>query len=198
MKIFVLRLIRSNRVLVAWTEVCHQIFCCWEVQTMWNLLNNIWCEAYFCQKMFANWLNMGFPLQTWVKTHQLSSKIKVPGAAVSKEGHAASLLGQERTHHYWFPWKKFNSASYCKHDSKKKFWEQEQWSVKKVMLPVFLDMNRHNFIDFLEKSSTVLPIANMIPKKSSGNRNNGQKRRSCWQSSWIWKDLSLLILLKLV
>ena len=28
-----------------------------------------------------------------------------------------------------------NSASYCKHDSKKKF--LEQWSVKKVMLTVF-------------------------------------------------------------
>ena len=28
---------KSNRVSQAWTEVCHEIFGGWEVQTMWNL-----------------------------------------------------------------------------------------------------------------------------------------------------------------
>ena len=52
-----------------------------------------------------NWLNIDLPLQAWVEktvhgmeTHWLSSKEKVPGAAVSKESHAVSLLEHERTH----------------------------------------------------------------------------------------------------
>ena len=28
-------------VLKAWTEVCHEIFAGWEVQTMWNLQKNV-------------------------------------------------------------------------------------------------------------------------------------------------------------
>ena len=35
--------------------------------------------------------------------HRLSDKEKVPGPAVSKEGHIDSVLVYERTHHYWFP-----------------------------------------------------------------------------------------------
>ena len=49
-----------------------------------------------------------------METHWLSGKEKVPGAAVSKGGHADSLLGYEKTYYYWFPWKgtTVNSASY--------------------------------------------------------------------------------------
>ena len=32
-------------------------------------------------------------------------KEKAMGVAVSKEGHADSLLGHKNSHHYWFPWK---------------------------------------------------------------------------------------------
>ena len=52
-----------------------------------------------------------------VKIHWLSSKGKVPGAAVSKEGYADSLLGHERNHLYWSPGGRgdatLNIASYC-------------------------------------------------------------------------------------
>ena len=58
-------------------------------------------------RIFTNGLNIGLPLLTWTKkiahevnTHWLSSKKKVLGLAVSKEGHADNLLGHERTHHY--------------------------------------------------------------------------------------------------
>ena len=58
---------------------------------------------------------MGLPQQHWgekdvhgMDIHWLSSKEKVPGVDVSKEGHADSLLGYERTDHYWFPWKRFS------------------------------------------------------------------------------------------
>ena len=50
-----------------------------------------------------------------VETHWLSGKKKVLGATVSKEGHANSLLGHERTNHL-VSLKKgatINSASYC-------------------------------------------------------------------------------------
>ena len=36
-------------------------------------------------------------------------KEKVLGVTVNKEGHADILLGHERTHHYWFHWKRCNS-----------------------------------------------------------------------------------------
>ena len=29
-------------VLSAWTDVCRQNFAIWEVQTIWNLLKNVW------------------------------------------------------------------------------------------------------------------------------------------------------------
>ena len=56
-------------------------------------------EAFFSQKMFTNELNMALPLQApakntvhGVEIHWLSSKENMPGAAVSKEGHADSFL----------------------------------------------------------------------------------------------------------
>ena len=49
--------------------------------------------------MLTNEKSMGFPWQAWVEkiihgveTHGLSSKEKVSGTAVSKEGHANSVL----------------------------------------------------------------------------------------------------------
>ena len=40
------------------------------------------------------------------RKHWLLINKKVLGEAVSKEGHADSLLRYERTDHYWFPWKR--------------------------------------------------------------------------------------------
>ena len=55
---------------------------------------------------------MGLPQQAWVEkwvhgveTQWHSSKEKVLGAMVGKEGDADNLLEDERIHHYWFPWK---------------------------------------------------------------------------------------------
>ena len=63
--------------------------------------------------MFTNELNMGLPLQGWVKrnshvveTHWLSGKENFQGEAVSNE--VDSLLGYVRTHHNWFSWEKGN------------------------------------------------------------------------------------------
>ena len=65
--------------------------------------------------MFTIGLNGGLPLQACiekivhgVKIHWLFNIEKVPGAVVSKEGHAESILGHEKTHHYWFSWKRCN------------------------------------------------------------------------------------------
>ena len=108
---------------------------CWQITQRGSILTtgmslNFWCLRSvnytkfiedcmmitlknFYEKMFTNGLNMGLPLCAWVKkivlgveTPWLSGKEKVQGAAVSKEGHAYSLLGHERSHHYWFSWKR--------------------------------------------------------------------------------------------
>ena len=61
------------------------------------------CDVYgvtcFSEKMFTVGLNMGLPLGTGVEQNSpcrantmTLSKEKVPGAKVSKEGHADSLL----------------------------------------------------------------------------------------------------------
>ena len=42
------------------------------------------------------------------KHNESPLKKKVPGALVSKEGHADSLYGYENIHHYWFPCKMCN------------------------------------------------------------------------------------------
>ena len=62
---------------------------------------------------------MGFPQRICVEKtvhgvemHWLSDKEKVPGVAVSKEGHVDSLLGHEETHHCWSPWKKCKCKEY--------------------------------------------------------------------------------------
>ena len=72
--------------------------------------------------MYTNGLNIGLLLQACVKktvdSHNidwLSGKEKVPGAAVSKEGHAYSLLGNEgpTTIDFLEKGATVNSASYC-------------------------------------------------------------------------------------
>ena len=55
------------------------------------------------KKKFTKWVKYVFATtnSNWnkVETHQLYVKEKVPGTAVSKEDHADSLIGHERTHH---------------------------------------------------------------------------------------------------
>ena len=69
------------------------------------------CDAYgeacFSEKKFTNELNIGLPLRGLVEKivhrvekHWLTDKENILSAAVSKEGHADSLLGYERTHPY--------------------------------------------------------------------------------------------------
>ena len=50
---------KSNRILHAWIEVCHQIFGDWEVQTMWNFSEecDVYKEAHFSQNVFTEGLN---------------------------------------------------------------------------------------------------------------------------------------------
>ena len=79
----------------AWTEVCYQIFCDWEMQIMWIMYGRM-CGVYreVClskEEMFTAELNLGLPLQAWVEKtihaveiHWLSGKEKVPSAAISK------------------------------------------------------------------------------------------------------------------
>ena len=69
-------------------------------------------KANFRKKIFTNRLKMGLQHRDWVEkivngveTHWLSGKEMVPGTAVRKEGHADCVVGNERTHHYWFCWK---------------------------------------------------------------------------------------------
>ena len=70
-KIFLLSVFRmvGNQIeLQASTEVYHQFFGGWEVQTMWNLHKNVDREACLNQKMFTNGLNMNLPQGSWIKT----------------------------------------------------------------------------------------------------------------------------------
>ena len=43
-----------------------------------------------------------------VETHWVFGKEKILGTVVSNEGHAVTVLWHERTHLYWFPWKRWN------------------------------------------------------------------------------------------
>ena len=81
-------------------------------------MNNIYREACFSKKKkkkknVYKWAKYGFA--TFSPSQKDSSRIgntlgqKVLVAGVSKEGHAVSFLGHERTHYFLV-----NSASYCK------------------------------------------------------------------------------------
>ena len=72
---------------------------------------------YALFKNVLNRPNMGWPPRAWVKKpaywckiHWFSGKYTIRGAGSSKEGHAESLLGQERTNHCWFFFVKVSSA----------------------------------------------------------------------------------------
>ena len=99
--------------LKALTVISHQTFSGWEVQAMLNIQNNEWCWRRTIT--FTHGQNMGSSLQAWVEktiheveTHWLSCKEKVEDAEFGIEGHADCFWGEERTHHYWFPWKRCN------------------------------------------------------------------------------------------
>ena len=52
------------------TEVCHQIFSGWEVQTLGNLLWNVWCiqrNMFLFKKIFAKRLNIGLSPWAWAE-----------------------------------------------------------------------------------------------------------------------------------
>ena len=73
------------------------------------------CDAYretcFNPKIFPTGLAIDWTLRAWiiktvnwVETQWLFDKENIPRVVVSKEVHADSVLGNERTHWYWFSW----------------------------------------------------------------------------------------------
>ena len=67
----------------------------------------------FSKKNVYKWAKHGFATSTlrWEDrswSRRLSCKEKVLGSIDSKEVHADNLLGLEKTHHYWFLWKRCN------------------------------------------------------------------------------------------
>ena len=76
---------------------------CKPCEINWRIYN-VCREICFSKKDFTNSQNMGLPLCIWVKitiqgveTDWLTGKEKVSSLEVSKEGHADSLPGQDRT-----------------------------------------------------------------------------------------------------
>ena len=70
---------KSNRVLWIWTKVRHQIFGCWEVQTMWNLQKNMQSvrrNVFYFFKNVYKWACVEKTVHG-VEIHWLSSKEKV-------------------------------------------------------------------------------------------------------------------------
>ena len=63
-------------------------------------------KVYFSQKNVYKGLNIGLPFQVWVKKAMHSVETLTQGnenlsdAVVSKEGHADTVLGHDRIHHY--------------------------------------------------------------------------------------------------
>ena len=94
-------------------------FCCLKSANHMKFMQDyVMCteKDILVKKLFINGLKMGLPRQACVKKtvhvveiHWITSKEKVPGEAVSKEGHADCLLGYKRTHYNWFLWKWCNS-----------------------------------------------------------------------------------------
>ena len=132
--------------LQVWTEICHQIFGVWEMQTMWNFHKNVWCvwrEVCFRQKLFTNGLNMGLLL--WarvkkivygVKTHWLSGKEKVPGIVVSKEGHAVTIFWDMKepiTIDFLENDASINSACYCQ-----LFWQNSPYLLNSPCISIIV------------------------------------------------------------
>ena len=114
-KIFVLRLYKmlanQTECSKTWTEVCPQIFGGREVQTMWILLKNVRCvrRSMFLSKYVLKWAKHGFVTMSLSREDSRWNR-NVPGAGLSKERHADSLLEYGKTHHNWFCWK---GDSFC-------------------------------------------------------------------------------------
>ena len=85
-----------NNVLLSWAEVCHQI-----------LFTEKYVLVRKCLEIGLSWAVIKKTVHV-VEIYRLSGKGKVPDAIVSKESHADSIQGHERTHHYWFDWKRYN------------------------------------------------------------------------------------------
>ena len=64
--------------------------------------------------MFGKKLNTDLPLWARVEmaVYELSGKEKIPSVGVNNKGYADILLGHERTHYHWFPWKGSNCKQY--------------------------------------------------------------------------------------
>ena len=110
-KIFVLRLFKMAAKQTEWYRLEQESFTkflvtrkCKPREIYWAMWNG-WC---FWRSMFELKKKLQKMKENGVKTHWLSGKEKVPVSAVSKEGHADSLLSYEKTHHYRFSWKTCN------------------------------------------------------------------------------------------
>ena len=96
-----------------WTEVCHQIFGVWELQTFWKLKKNgCWVRKSLSyeKKLFTNGVNMDLPQRSQEEKNDFG-KEKVLDAAISKKDYADSLLGHDRNHYDWFPLKKMHQST---------------------------------------------------------------------------------------
>ena len=114
----------ANRVLQTWKAVCYQFFWWQRIADQLKITGE--CVMYMekhvlVEEMFTNEINMGFSLRAWIKKtvnwvqrYWFPGKDKVPGATVSREGYVDSVLGYERTHHYWFLCKRFKITFYYK------------------------------------------------------------------------------------
>ena len=78
-----------------------------------EIYGRIW--DVYRESIFTNGLNMDLPLWAWVKktvhgmeTHWLFCKEKVQDSVVSTRDITDSVLGDEVTPYYWFPWKGCN------------------------------------------------------------------------------------------
>ena len=85
----------KNRVLQVWTEICHEIFDGWKVQTDWYFQRNLWCvrSRMFLPRPFFKGVRHGFATtrlsqkQSTERKYTDSSGMKnVFGTAVSEAG----------------------------------------------------------------------------------------------------------------
>ena len=107
----------SNRELQTETEFCIQIFVTEKCKSY--KINRRMCDVYgerwFSQKCLQIYRILVCHYEPELKrqwigvvTHRFSGKIKVPGATINKKSHIDSLFRHVRTHHNWFPWKRYD------------------------------------------------------------------------------------------
>ena len=92
----------------------------WKPCEIYRRMSDVSGEVCFSQKMFTNGLIIDLTRGDWVEKtahrverYRLTSKEKVSGAVVRKEGDTDSVRGHERTSHHWFPWKGAILQSVC-------------------------------------------------------------------------------------